>query len=47
MGGKDRTEFDLFCDGNDCDHVHPNDSGYNVIAATVFGTIFGPKMNVR
>ena len=47
MGGKDRTEFELFCDGQACDHIHPNHSGYSVIASTVFGAIFGPIMNIR
>ena len=26
LGGKDRSEYELFCDGQSCDHVHPTPS---------------------
>ena len=47
LGGKDRSEYELFCDDQSCDHVHPNHSGNSVIASAVFGALFGPIMNVR
>ena len=47
MGGVHRSEYELFCDGESCDRVHPNHAGYSVIASTVFGALFGPTMKVR
>ena len=47
MGGTYRSDYELFCDGQACDRVHPNHAGYSVIASTVFGALFGPTMRVR
>ena len=46
MGGHLRSEYELFCDGESCDRIHPNSAGYSLIASMVFGALFGPSMKV-
>ena len=41
MGGKDLSEWQFFCDDQNCDPCHPNDSGYSFLAAQVFNKLFG------
>jgi hypothetical protein len=42
MGGKDLTQWELFCDEQRCDACHPNDSGYSYMAAKIYHALF-PK----
>merc|ERR1711862_703017 len=40
MGGSERSKWQFFCDDQSCDSVHPNDAGYDYMAALVYGKIF-------
>lgn len=40
LGGADLTDYQFFCDGQNCDQCHPNDAGYVVLGATVYKTLF-------
>ena len=46
MGGHLRSNFELFCDGESCDRVHPNSAGYSFIASIVYGALFGRNTKV-
>ena len=47
LGGKNRSEYQLFCDGQSCDKLHPNHVGYSIAASAIFNSLFGPTMKVR
>ena len=40
LGGKDLKQWQFFCDSQRCDAVHPNDAGYNRLAAKVYRDVF-------
>lgn len=45
LGGKNHTHFEYFCNGQNCDTIHPNNAGLYRIASLVYGVLFGPGMN--
>ena len=44
MGGKDLTQWELFCDDQRCDACHPNDAGYAFLGAKIYGKLFGKPL---
>ena len=44
LGGAGLTSYELFCDEQSCDSVHPNDAGYAVIASKVYAALFGKPL---
>ena len=42
MGGTEMNQFELFCDGQNCDACHPNDSGYTFMASQIYKTLWKP-----
>ena len=45
MGGIKHKQYYYFCNGQNCDSVHPNDAGYYRIASIVYGSLFGPGVD--
>lgn len=47
MGGRNHTHFEYFCNGQNCDSIHPNNAGLYRIATIVYNSLFGPTMNAK
>jgi lysophospholipase L1-like esterase len=45
MGGSDLTQYQAFCDLQNCDQCHPNDAGYGLLAMATFKSLMnGPPL---
>ena len=44
LGGPKLEAWELFCDDQNCDACHPNDAGYEYLAARIYGQLFGKPM---
>lgn len=45
MGGEELSQYQAFCDLQNCDQCHPNDAGYGLLAMATFKALMsGPPL---
>lgn len=40
MGGRNLDKWELYCNGQNCDPVHPNDAGARKLASVIYKHVF-------